>query len=100
MLESVLLPAPFSPSSACTSPAAASKSTRSFATTPGKRLLIPRIDTAGVAVNEAASTGTATAQAGSSSASPTGARALQGKSIQRSVRRQTYSQWIDERGFS
>src|SRR5579863_7600663 len=98
MLESVLFPAPFSPRRAWTSPTAASKSTRSFATTPGKRLLIPRIDTAGLAVDGAASTGTVTAQAGSSRASPTGARALQGKSIQRSVRRQTYSQLIDERG--
>src|SRR5215211_3157016 len=47
MFESVVFPAPFSPSSACTSPAAASKSTRSFASTPGKRLLMPRIATAG-----------------------------------------------------
>src|SRR5712691_13022941 len=46
MFESVLLPAPFSPSSACTSPSAASKSTRSFATTPGKRFVIPRSATA------------------------------------------------------
>src|SRR5437867_3648634 len=41
MFESVLLPAPFSPRSACTSPSAASKSTRSFASTPGKRFVIP-----------------------------------------------------------
>src|SRR5437868_1886914 len=41
MFESVDLPAPFSPRSACTSPSAASKSTPSFATTPGKRLTIP-----------------------------------------------------------
>src|SRR4051794_4508527 len=41
MCESVLLPAPFSPSSACTSPSRASKSTPSLATTPGKRLVIP-----------------------------------------------------------
>src|ERR671939_671070 len=47
MFESVLLPAPFSPSSACTSPTAASKSTASFATTPGKDFVIPRITTAG-----------------------------------------------------
>src|SRR5919198_503138 len=47
MFESVLLPAPFSPSSACTSPSAASKSTRSFATTPGNRFVIPRRATAG-----------------------------------------------------
>src|SRR5471030_2495279 len=47
MCESVLLPAPFSPSSACTSPTAASKSTRSLATTPGNRLVIPRRETAG-----------------------------------------------------
>src|SRR5438093_1758508 len=46
MFDSVLLPAPFSPSSACTSPAAASKSTASFASTPGKRLVIPRMATA------------------------------------------------------
>src|SRR5213078_4630591 len=46
MFDRVLLPAPFSPSSACTSPAAASKSTRSFASTPGKRFVIPRIVTA------------------------------------------------------
>ena len=47
MFESVLLPAPFSPSSACTSPTSASKSTWSFASTPGKRLVMPRIVTAG-----------------------------------------------------
>src|SRR5438105_7674249 len=47
MFESVVFPAPFSPSSACTSPAAASKSTSSLATTPGKRLVIPRSETAG-----------------------------------------------------
>src|SRR5918911_3414336 len=47
MFESVLFPAPFSPSRACTSPAAASKSTRSFARTPGKRFVIPCIETAG-----------------------------------------------------
>src|SRR4051794_33449011 len=41
MCESVLLPAPFSPSSACTSPAAASKSTPSLATTPGNRFVMP-----------------------------------------------------------
>src|SRR5215831_9778900 len=49
MFESVLLPAPFSPSSACTSPTAASKSTSSFASTPGKRFVIPRMATAGEA---------------------------------------------------
>src|SRR5579885_2484415 len=49
MFESVLLPAPFSPRSACTSPAAASKSTRSLARTPGKRFVIPRRATAGEA---------------------------------------------------
>src|SRR3954454_4547815 len=47
MFESVDLPAPFSPSSACTSPEAASKSTPSLATTPGKRLVIPSSLTAG-----------------------------------------------------
>src|SRR4029079_5600872 len=34
---------------ACTSPGAASKSTASFASTPGNRLVIPRIETAGEA---------------------------------------------------
>src|SRR5438067_2012410 len=56
MLESVLFPAPFSPSSACTSPAAASKSTWSFASTPGKCFVIPRMVTAaprGAAVTDA-----------------------------------------------
>src|SRR5262249_333435 len=43
---SVLLPAPFSPSRAWTSPAAASRFTASFASTPGKRFVIPRIATA------------------------------------------------------
>src|SRR5215213_290354 len=38
---SVLLPAPFSPRSAWTSPGRRSKSTWSFARTPGKRLTIP-----------------------------------------------------------
>src|SRR6266446_1693566 len=47
MLDSVVLPAPFSPRRACTSPAAASKSTRSFATTAGNRFVIPRKATAG-----------------------------------------------------
>src|SRR5438874_8289076 len=47
MFESVVLPAPFSPSSACTSPAAASNVTSSFATTPGNRFEIPCIRTAG-----------------------------------------------------
>src|SRR5215218_1587076 len=46
MFESVDFPAPFSPSSACTSPSAASKSTPSFATTPGKRFVMPRSATA------------------------------------------------------
>src|SRR3989442_1478500 len=46
MFESVVLPAPFSPRSACTSPTAASKSTPSFATTPGNRFVIPSIRTA------------------------------------------------------
>src|SRR5881397_114446 len=46
MFESVDFPAPFSPSSACTSPTATSKSTASFASTPGKRLVIPRMRTA------------------------------------------------------
>src|SRR5215210_6502059 len=46
MFESVVLPAPFSPSSACTSPSAASKSIPSFATTAGNRFVIPRSATA------------------------------------------------------
>src|SRR5215207_3328855 len=41
MFINVDLPAPFSPSSACTSPRRRSKSTLSLATTPGKRLVIP-----------------------------------------------------------
>src|SRR6476646_7927072 len=48
MFESVDLPAPFSPRSACTSPSAASKSTPSFATTPGNRFVMPRSETAAV----------------------------------------------------
>ena len=46
MFESVVLPAPFSPRSACTSPDAASKFTPSFATTPGNRFVIPAMRTA------------------------------------------------------
>src|SRR3954470_10492779 len=41
MFISVDLPAPFSPSSACTSPGRSSKSTRSLARTPGNRFVIP-----------------------------------------------------------
>src|SRR5207253_11092155 len=62
MFESVLLPAPFSPSSAWTSPTAASKSTRSFASTPGNRFVIPRSATAapgGAAVAQATVSSTA-----------------------------------------
>src|SRR5262245_46635595 len=47
MFDKVVLPAPFSPSRACTSPGPASKLTFSFATTPGKCLVIPTIRTAG-----------------------------------------------------
>src|SRR5690242_10910455 len=47
MFDSVVLPAPFSPSNAWTSPAAASKSTSSLATTAGNRFVIPRSATAG-----------------------------------------------------
>src|SRR6266571_1013388 len=43
MLASVDLPTPFSPSSACTSPSRASKSTASLARTPGKRLVMERM---------------------------------------------------------
>src|SRR4051794_38902381 len=49
MFESVLLPAPFSPRRACTSPRVTSKSTASFASTAGKRFVIPRMETAGEA---------------------------------------------------
>src|SRR6187431_258843 len=41
MFMRVDLPAPFSPSRACTSPLRRSKSTPSFATTPGNRLVMP-----------------------------------------------------------
>src|SRR6187200_465158 len=41
MFISVDFPAPFSPRSACTSPLRSSKSTPSFATTPGNRFVIP-----------------------------------------------------------
>src|ERR1044071_3907022 len=44
---SVDLPAPFSPMSAWISPGATARSTWSFASTPGKRLTIPRRATAG-----------------------------------------------------
>src|SRR5829696_10066975 len=44
---SVDLPAPFSPSRACTSPRRRSKSTRSFATTAPNRLVTPRSSRAG-----------------------------------------------------
>src|SRR3954463_7493996 len=43
MFISVDLPAPFSPSSACTSPLRRSRSTWSFATMPGNRFVMPRI---------------------------------------------------------
>src|SRR5690349_7554642 len=43
---SVDLPAPFSPSSACTSPWRSSRSTRSFATSEPKRLVMPRSSSA------------------------------------------------------
>src|SRR5438477_454768 len=46
MFERVDLPAPFSPSRACTSPSAASKSTRSLARTPGNRFVMPVSETA------------------------------------------------------
>src|SRR5262245_50292425 len=47
ILISVDLPAPFSPISACTLPRASTRSTPSRATTPGKRLSMPRISSAG-----------------------------------------------------
>ena len=43
---SVDLPAPFSPTSACTVPARTAKCTSLLATTPGKRLVMPRSSTA------------------------------------------------------
>src|SRR6185437_12676798 len=43
MFISVDLPAPFSPSSACTSPRRTSNETSSLATTPGNSLRMPRI---------------------------------------------------------
>src|SRR5947207_4320177 len=48
MFIRVDLPAPFSPRSACTSPRRRSKSTASFATMPGKRLVIFRSSRTGV----------------------------------------------------
>src|SRR6266511_6409922 len=48
MFMRVDLPAPFSPRSACTSPFVSSRSTWSLATTPGKRLVIPRSSSSGV----------------------------------------------------
>src|SRR5438309_1725060 len=48
MFIRVDLPAPFSPSSACTSLSSSSKSTWSFASTPGNCLVIPRSSRTGV----------------------------------------------------
>ena len=47
MFESVVFPAPFSPRRACTSPTPASNVTSSFASTPGKRFVMPCMRTAG-----------------------------------------------------
>jgi len=47
MFMSVVFPAPFSPSSACTSPGMSVKFTSSFATTPGNLFTIPIISTSG-----------------------------------------------------
>src|SRR5262249_7063325 len=44
-LQRVVLPAPFSPSRAWISPGSTSNSTRLFATTPGKRFVMPRAAT-------------------------------------------------------
>src|SRR5262249_62042048 len=44
-LPRVVLPAPFSPSRAWISPGSTSNSTRLFATTPGKRFVMPRAAT-------------------------------------------------------
>src|ERR1017187_679844 len=49
----VLLPAPFSPNRAWISPGATSKSTSSLASTPGKRLVIPRISMSAGSTGEA-----------------------------------------------
>src|SRR4051794_14295326 len=49
MFISVDLPAPFSPSSACTSPWSRSKPTLSFASTPGNCFVIPRSSRTGAA---------------------------------------------------
>src|SRR6185437_13921986 len=53
MLIKVDLPAPFSPSSACTSPGRRSKSTWSFASTPGNRFVIPSSSRIGVSAIQA-----------------------------------------------
>src|SRR5579871_1134980 len=47
MFINVVLPAPFSPSSACTSPALITRLTSLFAETPGNLLVIPFISTRG-----------------------------------------------------
>src|SRR6516165_3435284 len=60
-LQRVVLPAPFSPSRAWISPGSTSNATRSFATTPGKRLVMPRAARAGTA---AAPPGPGSGQAG------------------------------------
>src|SRR5437763_10570445 len=57
MFISVDLPAPFSPSSACTSPSRRSKSTWSFASTPGNRFVMPRNSRTDVSVGAAATSG-------------------------------------------
>src|SRR4051794_35365268 len=57
MFISVDLPAPFSPSRACTSLWRRSKSTLSFARTPGKRLVIPRSSRRGASAIRAILTG-------------------------------------------
>src|SRR5829696_7420199 len=57
MFISVVLPAPFSPSRAWISPGRTSRSIRSLATTPGYRLLIPRISSAGAWTGASETTG-------------------------------------------
>src|SRR6476661_7025414 len=71
MFIRVLLPAPFSPSSAWTSPRRRSKSTSSLASTPGKRLTIPRASTA-------SDDGSPGAAPGPASAAPAPAAAVEG----------------------
>src|SRR5262245_46037618 len=64
MFIKVDLPAPFSPSSACTSPARMSKSMSALATTPGKLFPMPRMSTNGTCSAAARSVLAAASRAG------------------------------------